>query len=187
MANVLTRKAYSSAPGSGPYRTYLDSHTDTLTSLSFHNFHDSSLPEPRTYLLSASTDGLVSITDPLIDDEDEAVVVVFNNKAAISHVVPFQTAAGVQMLCVLSADEKMTVFEVGDLADAKKELEENALVEEVEEVKQRPVDDLRERLNCDYAVTLRSRNASGRLVLVVGAYRESVGKPKTNGMSAWLI
>lgn len=128
--------------------------------------------QARTYLLSASTDGLISIIDFSVSEEDDAVVVVFNNKAAINHVAPFKTVTGVQMLCVLSQDEKMTVFKVGDLGDAKKEQAENVEVAEDEEIRQGPAEDLRERLGCDYAVALRSYGAAGTLALVVGVYRE---------------
>lgn len=139
-----------------------------MTSLSFHTLPDSSLPQPRTYLLSASTDGLISVIDPSIADEDEALVVVFNNKAAVNHVELFTTAAGIPMLCVLSQDEKMTLHEIGDLAEAK--IEDK--LEEEQEASQWPIEDLREQLGCDYAVTLRSQGRQGGLILVVGAYRE---------------
>lgn len=142
--------------------------------MSFHRFDDSSLPQSKTYLLSASTDGLISIIDPSVAEEEDAVIVVFNNKAAISHVVPYRNVAGVRMLCVVSQDEKLTVFEVGDLAEAKREQEVDAMVVEDEEVKQWPAEDLRERLGCDYVVAMRPHGTGGGLALVVGTYRESV-------------
>ncbi|KAG9376412.1 WD40 domain containing protein [Pyrenophora tritici-repentis] len=70
----------NSSPGLPPttLRTYPDSHTDTVTTLSLHPSHPS-------LLLSSSTDGLINIFDTTQADEDDALYQVINHGSAIAH------------------------------------------------------------------------------------------------------
>ncbi|KAL1741948.1 WD40-repeat-containing domain protein [Schizophyllum fasciatum] len=62
-----------------PLRAHSSTHSDDITALHFSPFD----PSGRT-LLSASTDGLLSISDAAEDDEDEAVVHVANWGCSVS-------------------------------------------------------------------------------------------------------
>ncbi|CEH12667.1 WD40 repeat protein [Ceraceosorus bombacis] len=64
---------------SSPQFTYTESHSDDITSLSFHPSHTH-----RHLLLSGSTDGLLSVLDTRTTDEDDAVLGVCNMDASIA-------------------------------------------------------------------------------------------------------
>ncbi|RAR16102.1 WD40 repeat-like protein [Stemphylium lycopersici] len=61
-----------------PLRSYIESHTDTVTNLALH-------PSHPTLLLSSSTDGLLNIFDSAQADEDDALYQVINHGSAIAH------------------------------------------------------------------------------------------------------
>uniref|UniRef100_A0A0W0G1Q1 Uncharacterized protein n=1 Tax=Moniliophthora roreri TaxID=221103 RepID=A0A0W0G1Q1_MONRR len=69
-----TRNAVPSVP----VRTHSSTHSDDITAVHFGGSGDEKL------LLSASSDGLVSLSNPLEDDEDEAVVHMANWGCSIS-------------------------------------------------------------------------------------------------------
>ncbi|KAF2730244.1 WD40 repeat-like protein [Polyplosphaeria fusca] len=60
-----------------PRLEYVESHTDTITSLELH-------PSLPTLLLSSSTDGLVNIFDTSKPDEEDALFQVINHRSAIA-------------------------------------------------------------------------------------------------------
>jgi WD40 repeat protein len=61
-----------------PLREFVESHTDTVTTLQLH-------PNLPTLLLSASTDGLINIFDTSKPDEDDALYQVINHRSAVAH------------------------------------------------------------------------------------------------------
>ncbi|TFK43035.1 WD40-repeat-containing domain protein [Crucibulum laeve] len=70
---------------SAPIRTHSSTHSDDITSLSFSPISFKPSTEPSAHsLLSVSSDGLVSLSNPLEDDEDEAVLNVGNWGCSIS-------------------------------------------------------------------------------------------------------
>ena len=89
-----------------PLRKYTESHTDTVTQLAFH-------PSKPQTLLSGSTDGLVSIFDTTIEDEDDALLEVFNHRGAI-HCAGFLTAEEVY---AVSSDEQLSVYTMSKPTD----------------------------------------------------------------------
>lgn len=169
--------------------SYTESHTDTITSLRFHHTppstsSTSSTSLPASTLISTSTDSLISIFDPAHPDEDDALLTVFNNKAAVSHLCPFtvhspstqKPPALASALCAISHDEKLGVYEVEDAA-VKAEVEAETQGENDEDLAPVwPELDVREALNADYAIRLLPRQSQQQfqaqeMVLAVGAYR----------------
>lgn len=134
---------------------------------------------------------MISIFDPTQDDEDDALLTVFNNKAAVSHLCPFQmppslpqsAITSVPALCSISHDEKLSVYEVEDTTSGKNEDEaenEDNLAPVWPEL------DLRETLVADYAIRLlprQTKQQSHEMILAVGAYRpETLARsPEVNG------
>ncbi|EPS40090.1 hypothetical protein H072_6124 [Dactylellina haptotyla CBS 200.50] len=129
--------------------TYVESHNDDVTHLSFH-------PTTRELLLSGSTDGLVNIYNMTITDEDEALHQVINHGSSIHHAGFLNDTA----IYGLSHDEVLSVYK---LADPDEDVEEPAPVN---------FGDVRGVLGCDYAidVLLRGRRSSGTGILVVGSH-----------------
>ena len=128
---------------------YAESHTDTITELSF-------LPKSGStagLLLSGSTDGLINIYDTSKTDEDDAVLQVLNHKSAIHH-------AGClgNEIYALGTDETLSFY-------AKQ-------VSETENEDQHPVHlgDIREELDCNYVVNIV--RDLGTTILAAGNYSE---------------
>lgn len=164
-------------------RSYTESHNDTLTSLHFYHAQPSSSPGalPALTLISSSTDALVSILDLTQSEEDDALITVFNNMAAVSHVCPFlvpsfyqkSSTALAPALCAISHDEKLSVYEVeGPPVNSGIEVE---VVDEEDLPPVWPDLDIRESLAADYAICLTPRQSRERqnanMILAVGAYR----------------
>ncbi|PNS17327.1 hypothetical protein CAC42_7010 [Sphaceloma murrayae] len=93
-----------------PFRSYLESHNDTITTLTFS-------PTSPSRLLSSSTDALLTLFNTTIADEDDAVQQVFNHSSAV-HLATFLSADEV---CAISSDETMAVYEVSKAEDVEKE------------------------------------------------------------------
>lgn len=89
-----------------PLRQYTESHNDTVTQLAFH-------PSRPQTLLSAATDGLVSIFDATIEDEDDALVQVLNHRGAV-HCAGFLTQDEVY---AISSDEQLSVYTLSQPSD----------------------------------------------------------------------
>jgi WD repeat-containing protein 89 len=122
-----------------PRNRYSESHTDTITELRF-------LPYPSNasnVLLSGSTDGLVNVFDTSVADEDDAVLQVINHHGAIHH-------AGLlgDDIFALSMDEHLTVY-----VQQHQDLERSDPSPFV-------VGDLRQHVDCEYAIKLLNRDAS---------------------------
>ena len=112
---------------STPLRSYAESHSDTVTQLAFH-------PSRANLLLSGGTDGLVSLFDVDVADEEDALQQVLNPRAAV-HRAGFLTSTDVY---VATTDEHLYVYSLahdasGVLAD---------------------FGDVRERLQCTYLVNV---------------------------------
>lgn len=93
---------------SKPFRQYTESHNDTITQLAFHPLN------PQT-LLSAATDGLVSLFDATIEDEDDALVQVLNHRGAV-HCAGF---LGADEVYAISSDEQLSVYATSKPSDAE--------------------------------------------------------------------
>lgn len=74
-----------------PLRTHGSTHSDDVTAMSFLK---SPSAAPRNALLSASSDGLISISNADEDDEDEAVIHVGNWGCSISQAGWFESPSG---------------------------------------------------------------------------------------------
>jgi len=117
---------------SAPLRTYAESHTDTITSLTWH-------PTQSNLLMSGSTDGLVSIFDAEVAEEEDALMQVLNPRSAV-HCSGFLTD---DQVYTLSTDEQFSVYG----------LEKTGTAEE-EPLPMHQFGDLREKLECMYVVDL---------------------------------
>ncbi|KAJ8110418.1 hypothetical protein OPT61_g6734 [Boeremia exigua] len=113
---------------SGPLRSFIDSHTDTVTSLQLH-------PTLPTLLLSSSTDGLVNIFDTSQADEDDALYQVVNHGSAIAHAGFMYPSTDIY---ALGTDETMSFYAL------------QSQKEEEEEPAPKVFGDVREPLGCEY-------------------------------------
>lgn len=95
---------------SQPLRTYNECHSDSITQLAFH-------PTQSNVLLSASTDGLVSILDVNQSDEDEALQQVLNPRSAV-HCSGFLAS---DQAYVLTTDEQFSIYPLADKAEGMAE------------------------------------------------------------------
>jgi len=134
---------------SQPLRQYTESHNDTITQLAFH-------PSSPQTLLSAATDGLVSIFDVTIEDEDDALIQVLNHRGAV-HCAGFLTSDGVY---AVSSDEQLSVFTLNKPGDA-----EDAVLPVTE------FGDVRERLGCSYVVDVYSASGTPPAWIAAGDTR----------------
>lgn len=129
-----------------PIRIFKESHTDTITNLTWH-------PSQTDLLMSGSTDGLVSIFDVQQADEDDALKQVLNPKTAV-HCSGFLTD---DQAFVLSTDEQFFIYGL-DKAGAAEE----------EALPFKEFGDLRPQLDCSYVVNLLSASFLPSPILVHG-------------------
>lgn len=115
-----------------------------MTSLGFH-------PASPTLLISGSTDGLVSVHDTTIADEDELTVQTFNHNASI-HDAAFLTPTEV---FALSHDETFALYDV-----AEERTDGNAT---------RDFGDLRKVLGCQYVANVTTKLDGSGAILGAGA------------------
>ncbi|KAF3939144.1 hypothetical protein ABW19_dt0204769 [Dactylella cylindrospora] len=129
--------------------SYVESHNDDVTQLSFH-------PTITEFLLSGSTDGLINVYNMTIAEEDDALHQVINHGSSIHH-AGFITN---QVIYGLSHDETLSIYKLADLN------------EEVEEPSPVVFGDIRQRLGCDYAIdmVLRGGESAGTAILAVGSH-----------------
>ena len=123
---------YDARNASVPMRNYAESHTDTITQLAFH-------PNQPNLLLSGSTDGLVSVFDVNIEDEEDALQQVLNPRSAI-HCSGFLSPTEVY---VVTTDEHFSVYSL----DETHEGEGHSVLD---------YGDVREKLDCMYVANLVS-------------------------------
>lgn len=138
--------AWDARNASAPRLTLPESHTDTITELSLH-------PTNPSTLLSASTDGLVSIFDLTQNDEDDALRQVINHRSAVHH-AGFASPTDVY---VFGTDETLAFYQYQDSDDPSPELTP---------VK---IGDVREKLTCEYVVNVY--RSAGSNVVVAGNHR----------------
>jgi len=100
-------------------------------------------------LISSSTDGLVNTFNTAIEDEDDALISVVNNKSAVQVFTP---GIAQNSICILSADEQLAVYSL---------LEDSTSDADIKPW------DLREKFKCDYAISML--NTGSEIVLAVGA------------------
>jgi WD40 repeat protein len=117
---------------SAPTRSFIESHTDTVTSLQLH-------PNHPTLLLSSSTDGLVNIFDVSQAEEEDALYQVINHKSAIAHAGFLYPGTDIY---ALGTDETMTFYAL------------QSQKEEEEEPAPKAFGDVREALGCEYLVDM---------------------------------
>ena len=148
-----------------PIRAYTYSHNDTITALVFFPANPKSKqdnPNSHPQLLSASTDGLVTLFDTSQEDEDDAVMTVSNNRSAVHHVSALPGQTGV---LAVSHDEKLAFLPVADDNSAAEPLHHSAGGADGW--------DLKQQLGADYAICLRPLSSNmggdGDAVLCVGA------------------
>ncbi|PTB40762.1 uncharacterized protein TrAFT101_005925 [Trichoderma asperellum] len=127
-----------------PKATYSEVHSDDVTSLGFH-------PSSPTLLISGSTDGLVSVHDTTIADEDELTVQTFNHNASI-HDAAFLTPTEV---FALSHDETFALYDV-----AEERTDGNATQD---------FGDLRKVLGCQYVANVTTKLDGSGAILGAGA------------------
>ncbi|KAB2578206.1 WD repeat containing protein [Lasiodiplodia theobromae] len=139
--------AWDARNASAPRLTLPESHTDTITELSLH-------PTNPSTLLSASTDGLVSIFDLTQNDEDDALRQVINHRSAVHH-AGFASPTDVY---VFGTDETLAFYQYQDSDDPSPELTP---------VK---IGDVREKLTCEYVVNVY--RSAGSNVVVAGNHSE---------------
>lgn len=106
-------------------------------------------------MLSGSTDGLVNLFDIHILEEEDALYQTINHGSSIHH-AGFLTEVDI---FALSHDEKFSMYEI--VATPEETVEEPAPVH---------FGDLREKLGCEYVVTIIPRPGSGA-VAGVGSHR----------------
>lgn len=159
------------AKNNQPVLAVTESHTDTITHLAFHvssppthtNVEQASKTPIAVHLISSSTDGLITVFDPSIPDEDDSVMTVLNNRNAIQHFQDFpQEGHGLIQsghICTISHDEKMSIHSVAH-HESETETSDPQTV------------DLRGHLKCDYVIGLQAMQGGGGLVLAVGALKE---------------
>ncbi|KAI7259914.1 WD40 repeat-like protein [Hortaea werneckii] len=125
-----------------PLREYAESHTDSITSLSFH-------PGDPSCVMSGSTDGLVSVFDGNERDEEEALKVVLNPRSAV-HCAGFLCEG--REVWVLTTDEQFLVYPLpvkttADVGGGGGDGEGGGKAEQ-------DFGDVRERLGCMYVINL---------------------------------
>jgi WD40 repeat protein len=117
---------------STPVLEFVESHTDTVTSLQLH-------PSLPTLLLSASTDGLVNIFDISKPDEEEALYQVINHRSAVAHAGFMYPSTDIY---ALGTDETLSFYGLQSQA------------EEAPEPTPKAYGDVREQFGCEYLAKL---------------------------------
>ncbi|KAL7939738.1 WD40-repeat-containing domain protein [Trichoderma chlorosporum] len=127
-----------------PKATYSEVHSDDVTSLSFH-------PSRPTLLVSGSTDGLVSVHDTTILDEDELTVQTLNHNASV-HDAAFLNATE---LFALSHDEAFALYDVADERETGDAAQDFG--------------DLRKAVGCQYVANVTTKVDGSGAILGAGA------------------
>ncbi|KAK7510320.1 WD40-repeat-containing domain protein [Phyllosticta citriasiana] len=163
--------AWDTRSPAAPRLSLLESHTDTITELALH-------PEQPSTLLSASTDGLVSIFDLRQSDEDDALRAVLNHRSAVHHAgwlgasttaTSSSGSSASRDVWVFGTDETLGFYRVDDYDDA--DASQNATTaaqSAADEIKPISIGDVREKLGCEYVVNVYRSLSSGTLVVAAG-------------------
>ncbi|KAF4124897.1 WD domain, G-beta repeat [Geosmithia morbida] len=123
---------------------YHDLHSDDVTTLSYH-------PSRPDVVLSGSTDGLVSVHDTSIPDEDDMTVQTLNLGASV-HRAGFLGSSS--LVAALSHDERFALYDVSDAAASGDAL--------------RDFGDVRGALDCRYVVDVVPKVDGTGAILGVG-------------------
>jgi WD repeat-containing protein 89 len=140
--------------GAKPVHTYTESHTDTITALSFSPSRSHS-----GYLLSGSTDGLCTIFNVSEPDEDDAVLQVFNHRGAIHKA---RWAGGSNGVWASSSDERLGFYEFSPTTEGKEE-EFNTNLRD-----QQDLGDVRDQTGCRYLVDIHTSSEQPDSRIFVG-------------------
>jgi WD40 repeat protein len=144
-------------------RSYNESHTDTVTQLQFH-------PLQPQILLSGSTDGLVSIFDVNIEDEDDALQQVLNPRSAV-HCAGYIAQ---DQVYVVSTDEHYSIYTL-----AKTAAEDEQLPPPIQ------FGDVRDKLNCMYVIDVLVQ-PNGPPVMAYGhTEKQSLSVSSLGSPGAW--
>lgn len=134
---------------SAPVRSYIESHTDTVTSLQLH-------PSHPNLLLSSSTDGLINIFDTSQAEEDDALYQVINHRSAIAHAGFLYPGTDIY---ALGTDETLSFYAL------------QSQKEEEEEPAPKAFGDVREALGCEYLAKMHW--VGGEPFVAAGKHSES--------------
>jgi WD40 repeat protein len=154
---------YDMRNAAAPVRSYNESHTDTVTQLQFH-------PLQPQILLSGSTDGLVSIFDVNIEDEDDALQQVLNPRSAV-HCAGYIAQ---DQVYVVSTDEHYSIYTL-----AKTAAEDEQLPPPIQ------FGDVRDKLNCMYVIDVLVQ-PNGPPVMAYGhTEKQSLSVSSLGSPGAW--
>ncbi|CAH0014990.1 unnamed protein product [Clonostachys rhizophaga] len=123
---------------------YHDLHSDDITTLTYH-------PSNPNVLLSGSTDGLVSVHDTSIADEDELTVQTLNLNASI-HRAGF---LGPSLVYALSHDERFAIYDISEAQGSGDAI--------------RDFGDLRGYAECQYVADIVPKNDGSGAIVGAGA------------------
>lgn len=129
-----------------PVRSFVESHTDSITQLQWH-------PTQHNLLLSGSTDGLVSVFDAEVAEEEDALKQVLNPRSAV-HCAGFLAE---DQVYALSTDEQFWVYG----------LEKTGTAEE-EALPVKEFGDVRSDLDCMYVVDVVRQTPTADPVIAYG-------------------
>lgn len=146
-----------------PLRQYNESHTDTITQLTFH-------PSQPNLLLSGSTDGLVSIFDVNQAEEEDALQQVLNPRSAV-HCAGFLAQ---DLVYSLSTDEQFSIHTLAKTASEDEELPP-------------PIEfgDVREKLQCMYVINVMVQPDGPPLIAYGHTERQTLSISSLGSPGAW--
>ncbi|KAK4503832.1 hypothetical protein PRZ48_004747 [Zasmidium cellare] len=154
---------YDTRNASAPLRQYNESHTDTITQLTFH-------PNQPNLLLSGSTDGLVSIFDVNHADEEDALQQVLNPRSAV-HCAGFLAQ---DQAYVVSTDEQFSIHTL-----AKTAAEDEQVPPPIE------FGNVREKLECMYVVNVLLQPDGPPLMAYGDTEKQSLSISSLGTPGAW--
>ncbi|CAG9988370.1 unnamed protein product [Clonostachys byssicola] len=143
---------------------YHDLHSDDITTLTYH-------PSNPNVLLSGSTDGLVSVHDTSIADEDELTVQTLNLNASI-HRAGF---LGPSLVYALSHDERFAIYDVSEAQGSGDAIKDFG--------------DLRESTECQYVADIVPKNDGSGAIVGAGAQDKQMFELMflTNNQGSWEV
>ncbi|KAK7218024.1 hypothetical protein V2G26_006027 [Clonostachys chloroleuca] len=143
---------------------YHDLHSDDITTLTYH-------PSNPNVLLSGSTDGLVSVHDTSIADEDELTVQTLNLNASI-HRAGF---LGPSLVYALSHDERFAIYDISEAQGSGDAI--------------RDFGDLRRDTESQYVADIVPKNDGSGAIVGAGAQDKQTFKLMflTNDQGSWEV
>lgn len=146
-----------------PLRQYNESHTDTITQLTFH-------PSQPHLLLSGSTDGLVSIFDVNQAEEEDALQQVLNPRSAV-HCAGFLDH---DIAYVVSTDEQYSLYPLAKTASEDEQLPPPIVF-----------GDIREKLQCMYVVDVLVQPGGPPLMVYGHTEKQTLSISSLGAPGAW--